>query len=294
MWVGPIALLSSFVGFAADAQRTDQALRGDAYAAGDFDRESSDPVIATVDGRDLHLSAVGAAMRYLPAAAKDAPFDLLYPVLLEVLVEREALLIEAYNQHLDDDPALGEQLRAAADDVARSDILGQALIERKASELVTEAAVRARYQATYGGRAGEDQVRVRLIVLGSRAEAQAVIRSLTNGADFATLAARSIDPETARNADFGWLRRDRMRPEIADVAFTLKPGQVAPTPVMTDIGFNVVKLEERRFVATPSLDQARDSIRQDLIGEVVAQVVADARAAVRVRKVNMDGSPLAP
>ena len=293
MWAGPIALLSSFVG-PADAQRTDQTLQADSYQAGDFNLEPSDPVIATVEGRDLHLSAIGAAMRYLPEAARDAPFRLLYPVLLEILVEHEALLIEAYSQRLDDDPTVAEQLRAAADDVARGDILGQALIERKASEQVTEAAIRTRYQATYGDKAGEDQVRVKLIVLGSGPEAQAVIHSLNNGADFATMAARSIEPETARNADLGLLRRDRMRPEIADVAFTLQPGQIAPMPVMTDIGFNVVKLEERRFVPTPSLDEARYTIRQELISEMVDQVVKDARAAVRIRKVNMDRSPLAP
>jgi len=127
MWAGPIALLSSFVG-PADAQRTDQTLQADSYQAGDFNLEPSDPVIATVEGRDLHLSAIGAAMRYLPEAARDAPFRLLYPVLLEILVEHEALLIEAYSQRLDDDPTVAEQLRAAADDVARGDILGQALI----------------------------------------------------------------------------------------------------------------------------------------------------------------------
>jgi peptidyl-prolyl cis-trans isomerase C len=291
-------LLSTPGAAPADAQGEDRPALPDsfneAYQAGEFSRESSDPIIANVEGRDLRLSALGGAIRYLPESARNAPFYDLYPVLLEILVEREALLIEAYDQHLDDNPAVEAQLRAAPDALTRADILGQALIERSIADLVTEDAIRARYQATYGGKPGEDQARVRLIVLGSGPEAQAVIDSLNNGADFATLAAQSIEPATAGNTEFGWVRRDQMRPEIADVAFTLKPGQVAPAPVMTDLGFTVVKLVERRFVPSPSLDQARASIRLELTREVVDQVVKDARAAVRIRKVNMDGSPLAP
>jgi peptidyl-prolyl cis-trans isomerase C len=283
---------------AAEAQRADRPASPDqltdSYQAGDFNRESDDLVVANVEGRDLHLSAIAGAIRYLPATARDAPFYELYPVLLEIMVEREALLTEAYNQHLDDDPTIEAELQAAPDALARAEILGQALVDRKVSGLVTEAAIRARYQATYGDRRGEDQVRVKLIVLDSAPEAQAVIRSLKDGANFAAMAARSVEPETAGNADFGLLPRAMMRPEIADVAFTLQPGQVASTPVMTDLGFTVVKLVERRFVPTPSFDQARDAIRLELTREVIDQVVKDARAGVRLRKINIDGSPLAP
>ncbi|HYZ62220.1 MAG TPA: peptidylprolyl isomerase, partial [Acetobacteraceae bacterium] len=69
---------------------------------------------------------------------------------------------------------------------------------------------------------------------------------------------------------------------------------ITKQPVKTRFGWHVIKLEERRTAAAPTLDQVRDEIRQQLIQEGVARVLAQAKQGVPIEKFNMDGSPMPP
>ena len=71
-----------------------------------------------------------------------------------------------------------------------------------------------------------------------------------------------------------------MLPEFSDAAFALKPGEITQTPVQTRFGWHVIKLEERRTAPPPTLDEVRDEIRQQIIQEGVAKVLADAKQGV--------------
>jgi len=81
-------------------------------------------------------------------------------------------------------------------------------------------------------------------------------------------------------------------PEFAAAAFALKPGQITQTPVHTQFGWHVIKLEERRSAPPATFEQSRDELRQKMIQEGVQKAVAQARTGVTVQKFNMDGTPL--
>jgi hypothetical protein len=52
----------------------------------------------------------------------------------------------------------------------------------------------------------------------------------------------------------------------------------------------VIKVEERRIVAPPSLPDARASIRDELTAEAIRLVVRQARAQLPIHEFNADGS----
>jgi peptidyl-prolyl cis-trans isomerase C len=247
-----------------------------------------DPIVANVEGHSIYLSDLGDALKSLPEALRKMPFEVIYPTLLDRMVDHEALVLLAQARRLDDDPAVKRQI-----DAVTSRVLEGALLERTAVPQVTEAAIQARYARDFVGRPATEEVHARHILVGSEEEAKRLIGELNKGADFATLARRySKDPDGTHGGDIGFFRHDQVWPGFADLAFSLKPGEIAQTPIFNEFGWHVVQVQERRSVPPPSLEQVHEAIRKDLLQEAVRRVVAEARAGLRVHKFNLGGAPM--
>jgi len=54
----------------------------------------------------------------------------------------------------------------------------------------------------------------------------------------------------------------------------------------------VIKVEERRLVAPPSLSDVHDQLRQELLTTAIQQTIADARSQLAIHRFNLDGSEL--
>jgi len=247
-----------------------------------------DPVIAKVNGQSIHLSELQALAQTLPDNLRAMPPQMLYPMLLDQMIDGRALVIEAKKDGLDKDPAVARQVSVAEDRVLQS-----AMLQKVVGPTVTDDAVKARFQKDQAGKAPEEEVHARHILVGSEAEAKKLIAELNKGADFATLAKQnSTDPGGKDGGDLGFFKKDDMVPEFAAAAFALKPGEITQTPVHTQFGWHVIKVEERRAAPPATFDQAKDELRQKMVQEGVQQAVAAARAQVTVQKYNMDGSPM--
>ena len=251
---------------------------------------AADPVVARVDGTEIRLNDVQEAIQNLPPEYRNMPQQSLYPALLEQLVDRKAVALLAHKEGLDKDPAVQRQMARAGEEALQS-----ALFHREIGPLVTDQAVRARYDQEIAGKPGEPEVHARHILVANEADAVAIIAQLKKNGDFAAIAkSRSSDPAAAEGGDLGWFKKGDMLPEFSEVAFALKPGEVSDKPVHTRYGWHVIKVEDRRVAAPPSFEQARDELRSQLIQEGVQKLVASARAGVKVEKFNPDGSALRP
>jgi peptidyl-prolyl cis-trans isomerase C len=280
--IAPLAALAAlFLAAPAPAQ---------APAAPTLAGQAADPIVARVDGNAIHFSDLSDAIRSLPPEYRNMAPQTLYPALTEQLVNRMAVAALARRQGLDKDPEVQRQMAEAQQGVLQS-----ALFDREIGPLVTEAAVRARYDRDVAGKPGEPEVHARHILVGSEADAVAIIAELKQGGDFAAIAkARSSDPGAAQGGDLGWFKKGDMLPEFAEAAFALEPGQISDKPVHTRYGWHVIKVEERRISPPPSFEQAHDALRRQMIQEGVQKLVADARAAVKVETFNFNGSAPRP
>ena len=246
----------------------------------------ADPLVAIVDGHPIRLTELGKASDTLPENLRAMPFDALYPALLERMIDHQALVSMARRQGLDEIPDIKREITAAVENV-----LEAAYLRREALSKVTDQAIQNRYNREFANRAATEEVRARHILVGTEAEATNLLAELKKGADFATLAGTlSKDPDGKRGGDLGFFRREQVWPSFADLVFSLPPGQVGPRPVRNEFGWHVVKVEERRLVAPPSLPDVRDSIRQQLVAQAVRQAVKQARAQLPIREFNIDGS----
>jgi peptidyl-prolyl cis-trans isomerase C len=245
--------------------------------------------VAKVNGQPILLSDVKAAVQGLPQNAQSLPPQTLYPMLLDQMIDGQALVAQARRTGMDKDPEVQRQVVAAEDQA-----LETAVLHKEIAPMVTEAAVRARYDSEIAGKPGAEEVHARHILVPDEATAKTIIAQLNKGADFAALSKQySKDPGAAQQGgDLGWFKKDEMVPEFADAAFALQPGQIDQTPVHTQFGWHVIQVLERRTDPPPSFEQASQELRQKMIQDAVQKAVAQARSEVTVEKFNLDGTAI--
>ncbi|MGA3002911.1 MAG: peptidylprolyl isomerase [Acetobacteraceae bacterium] len=245
-------------------------------------------VVAEVEGRPITLGDVGDAIRALPAAAAELPFDALYPQVLEQLIGQAALVIRAQQDGVDEDLAVHRRVAAAADRQ-----LAEEYLRRELSKGITEDALLERYNKDIAGRPGPEEVHVRVILADSEKAAAALLGEIQGGADFGAVAKRaSKDTTAAVGGDLGFRTREQLTPQVGAVAFELSPGQVAPYPVQAAAGWFIVKVEERRLRPAPPFASVREQLRQSLLQERVIPFTAAALTKLKVRRYNFLGQEI--
>lgn len=251
--------------------------------------KSANMVVAEVDGRAVTLGDVQDAIAELPPSMKNVAFIDLFPGVLGKLIRQQALVIRANRQGLDEDPVVRRLAKAASERV-----IANALLEREISRSITEAALLDRYNKEIAGKPGPEEVRVRLIMVPTEQQATGIIAELRAGADFATLAKRSsVDATAPAGGDAGFVVRDGLTPEAGAVVFSLQSGQFTAFPVRSVGSWFVFKVEERRRQATRAFSVERESLRQAMLREGVANVANAALADVTVREYDFSGKETA-
>jgi peptidyl-prolyl cis-trans isomerase C len=247
-----------------------------------------DPVMARVDGYDIHGSQVMAQIRRLPAQTQQMPLEKLVPMMVEAMVNTHLIQLAAERDHLQDDPEVKTRLAAALSDIERA-----VYIERLVSKDVTEAKLHADYESYIKTMPQREEINARHILVKTEPEAKQIITQLERGADFAKLAKdKSIDPAGKDSGgDLGWFTKDQMVQEFATAAFALKKGQFTKTPVKTRFGWHVIKLVDRRAAPPPSFDEVKQQLAAKLQGDAISDKVKELRAGAKIEMMGADGKP---
>ncbi|MFZ6763419.1 peptidylprolyl isomerase [Pseudoroseomonas sp. WGS1072] len=249
------------------------------------------PVVARVDGEELHLADVQAAIAELPEQLRGAPGPMLFPLVVDQLIAQKALVAAARAQKLDQEPAVQRAIRRAEEEQ-----LQQALLRREIAPALTPEALRERYQKEIASKPGEEEVHARHILVSSEEEARKLLAELRKpNADFAAVAKKfSSDRSGQEGGDLGFFKKSDMVPEFANAAFALKKGETSREPVRSAFGWHIIKLEDRRTAAVPSFEESAETLRQAAFEEAVNEAVERVQAAATIERFNMDGSPRAP
>ncbi|MFQ5958323.1 MAG: peptidylprolyl isomerase [Alphaproteobacteria bacterium] len=269
------AFVFLFSALVAGAQTTDQAA-------------GNDPVVAVVNGKDIHFSEVAEVQRNLPDQYQMLPLEAIFPTLLERLIDLHLIVVEGRKTDLQNDEAVRRRMAQIEDRVIR-----EVYIVRYVDKVVTEEVLLARYDAFKQQNPPQDEVRARHILVESEEEAKAVIGQIEGGADFAELAKeKSTGPSAAQGGDIGYFTRDAVVPEFSEAAFGLQPGEVTDVPVQTSFGWHVIKVEDRRLGAQPSFEEAREQLTAEASQEALSELMTSLRETAAIERFNMDGSPI--
>ena len=247
----------------------------------------ANPVVASVNGDPITLDRVRAAAQSLPEEMRGMSPQVLFPMIVNQLVDQKALLIEAQKEGLQKDPAAQKAMQAAADQA-----LQNVYLTRLVAPQVSDDAIKAAYAENFAGRPGEKEVHARHILVADEKTADSIIKQLKGGADFAALARQySTDKgSSVNNGDLGWFKQGDMLPEFSAAAFAMNKGQISDHPVHTRYGWHVIQVLDTRMSAPPAFDTVATQIRQKMIQDAVRKVVEQAVAKVKVVRFNPNGS----
>jgi peptidyl-prolyl cis-trans isomerase C len=251
---------------------------------------AADPVVARVDGVELHRSDVLQYQHGLPEQARQLPIEQIYPVMLDQMVSGLLLAEAGRKAKLADDPEVKKRTAQLQDQV-----IEEVYLTRIVDAALTDQRLHARYQQFIKDAPPKEEVRASHILVAKEDDAKAIIADLKKGADFATLAKqKSTDPAGKSGGDLGYFGHDDMVPEFADAAFKLKPGEFTQTPVKTQFGWHVILVVDRRQAAPPSFEEARDQLSEDLSREIVKDKIKELRSGAKVETFTLEGAPMVP
>lgn len=121
-----------------------------------------------------------------------------------------------------------------------------------------------------------EQVKLRMIVLNTPAEsdvetakglATEILTKLKEGAAFSEMATiYSQGSQRTQGGDWGWIERSVLRKELADVAFSLKPGELSGV-IETPQAVYLMLVEDRRAAHVKPLAEVQDEIEKTLMSQ---------------------------
>ncbi len=197
----------------------------------------------------------------------------------EMLVERELLAQEAAKKGLDKGPDFATQL-----DLQRQALLAQTYIQDyiKANP-VTEDIMKKEYENAKA-QLGSREFKARHILVKQEDEAKQIIAQLKKGASFDKLAAdKSEDTGSkGKGGDLDWSPPNRYVKPFAEALAKLKKGQLTDTPVQTQFGWHVIRLDDERPTKLPPFEDVKPNIQQQLQAQVVQKAIAELRAKAKI------------
>ncbi|OJW76991.1 peptidyl-prolyl cis-trans isomerase [Thiobacillus sp. 65-1402] len=229
--------------------------------------------LAVVNGKEIPALYGDLVKREMAQGQPDTPQ--LDARVRESLINLELLSRAAMDKGLDKEPPL-----AAILDIRRKDQLAKAYLEDYVkAHPVSDAEIQAAYDKAKAEPA-EPEYRARHILVKTEAEAKKIIADLgSKKAKFEDLAKKqSKDTGSAKNGGaLDWSDRRAFVPEFSDALAGLKKGETTKTPVKTQFGYHVIRLDDTRQPQLPPLD----AVRGEIVKQLQQQRIRDAITAVR-------------
>ena len=199
--------------------------------------------------------------------------------LKQQMINRELMVQEAVRRGLDKNADIAARLSFARQDVLSSAFVQEAL---KASP-VSDDAMKREYERIKA-QLGAKEYKARHILVAKEAEAREIIALIKQGSNFEKLAAeRSMDPGSKANGgDLDWGPPGRYVKPFGDALVKLKKGQTTETPVQTNFGWHVIRLDDERATRIPGYEEAKPQLQQMLQNQAIEKAVNDLRAKAKI------------
>ncbi len=204
----------------------------------------------------------------------------LHAAIKQELINRELIEQAAKHAGIAKDPDVRAEL-----DLARQTVLVEAYLrDWLKKHPVTDAEVQKEYDVNKA-RAGDKEYHAHHILVPTEAEAKKVIAQLDKGANFEELAKKdSTDQGTKeRGGDLGWYVPAALDPAFAAAMVKLQKGKYTESPVKTQFGYHIIRLDDTRPVEFPALDKVKGRIVQQLTQRRIQELITDLRAKAKIQ-----------
>ena len=234
--------------------------------------------IAIVNGKAVPTSRVDALAQQLAKAGRPVTPEM-QGQLREEIITREVFIQEAQKRGLD----VTEDFRMQLDLARQSLLIRELFNDYQTKNPVTDADAKAEYDKFAAANGGKEY-KARHILVEKEADAKSIIASLKKGGKFEDIAKKSSkDPGSGANGgDLDWAAAGSYVKEFSDAMIALEKGKTTETPVKSQFGFHIIRLDDVREAQLPKFDEVKPQILQQLQQQKLAQFQQDLRAKARI------------
>ena len=181
--------------------------------------------------------------------------------LRDEVIAREIFIQEAEKQGLSG----SEDFKAQMELARQSLLIRELFASYQKKNPVSDAELKAEYDkfaATNGGK----EYKARHILVEKEADAKAIIASLKKGGKFEDIAKKqSKDPGSgAKGGDLDWANPASYVPEFTQALLKLDKGQMTDTPVKSQFGYHVIRVDDIRAAQLPAFEDVKPQIAQQM------------------------------
>lgn len=203
--------------------------------------------------------------------------------------QKSQLLDQLIDMTLAAQAAEKEGLQNDADTKARVALLTTQVLAQAGTEKylkahpVSESEVKADYDAQVAHMPME--YKAQHILVDTKEQAEAIIKQLDAGGDFAKLAEKdSKDPSGKNGGDLGWFSLQSMVKPFADAVAALKKGEITQQPVQTQYGWHVIRLEDTRTPTPPAFDDVKQQVETMTQRKKLQAYLEELRKTAKIQK----------
>lgn len=234
--------------------------------------------IAVVNGKPVPSARADALVKQLAAQGQtDTPQ--LRAAIKEELINREILIQEADKRSLSNTPDVKSQLEQARQMI----VIRSLIADFGKKHPITDDEIKAEYdkfRATNGGK----EYHAHHILVETENQAKDIIAKLKEGAKFEDLAKQSKDQGSAANGgDLDWAAPSTFVKSFSDAMVALKKGGITQTPVKTQFGFHVIRLDDIRAAKVPTLEKLKPQIVDALQQRKIQAYQEDLRSKAKIQ-----------
>ena len=216
--------------------------------------------VAIVNGKAVPISRLEALADQVAKSGRPVTPEM-QAQLREEVIAREVFIQEAEKQGLTSSEDYKVQM-----ELARQTILIRAMFaDYQKKNPVTEADLKSEYDKFVASNGGKE-FKAHHILVEKEAEAKAIIASLKKGAKFEDIAKKqSKDAGSgAKGGDLDWANPSSYVPEFSAALLKLNKGQLTDTPVKSQFGFHVIRVDDIRTAQLPDFEQVKPQIAQQM------------------------------
>ena len=234
--------------------------------------------IAIVNGKPVPKARLDLLSAQLAKSGRQVPPEM-QGQLKEEVVAREIFMQEAQKRGLD----ATEDFRGQMELARQTLLIRELFADYQKNNPVTDAEIKAEYDKFVAANGGKEY-RARHILVEKEDDAKSIIASLKKGGKFEDIAKKqSKDPGSGANGgDLDWANAASYVPEFSQAMVKLNKGQVTETPVKSQFGWHVIRLDDVREAQLPKMEELKPQIAQQLQQQKLAKFQEDLRAKAKV------------
>lgn len=238
-----------------------------------------DTVVAKVDGMDITEADLSQAALDFRDQIAQLPEAQRRSQLIQHLIDTKLSARAAEAAGLDKLPEVARRLQTVRDRTLQLEFVRANVLSS-----ITDEALHQRYDEAMKSFTPSDQYQAAHILVKTEDEAKAIIAELDKGGDFAAIAKeKSLDPgSAAKGGDLGFFDPQQMVKPFSDAVKAMTVGTYTKTPVQSQFGWHVIKLEATRKTPAPTFEQVAPQLRQQMVSEAFAAAMQDLRAKAKI------------